>query len=145
MVAITGLIAHTLIGTTWSPTSIARFFFQQETRRMNKHRINNTHNSGGAKDMVEAPPLAFIAVGATCAILSFRISCQIADTATFYQLQSRAFSIVVEIACYKNVSIRRLTAHRVKRLTQPPGHRLTERPAISFTTIAAGSMNHIDV
>ena len=69
------------------------------------HRINNTHYRGGAKDMIEAPPLALIAVGTSYTIQSPCVTRQVTDTATFYLSLGMTVSIVIKVASNKNTGI----------------------------------------
>ena len=115
MVAVAWLIAHAIIGSTGTPSTIARFFLKQEAWSVNIDRINKTHDSGGAKDMIEAPPLSLIAVGATSAVLSQSMTGQITDiTTTFNLLQSRTVSGIVEVTGYENMGLRRTGTERVE-------------------------------
>lgn len=83
---------------------------------MYKHRINNTHNSGGAKDVIEASPLALIAVGTSRAVLSPCVTRQIAHTATLYLLQGGTIGSVIKVSSNENTGIRRHSMQRVERL-----------------------------
>ena len=95
--------------------------------------------------MIEASPLALIAVGAARTILSPCVTRQIAHTATLYLLQGWTISSVIKVSSNENTGIRRHSMQRVERLAEPTGYSLTKRTAVALATIAAWGVYDIDV
>ena len=73
MVAITWLVAHTVVSTTRTEAAIKFFLFEQKSRRMDIGGIYLIIYIRTGEDMVNALPLAFISVGSSDTVLSFSI------------------------------------------------------------------------
>ena len=140
MVAETRLIAHTVIGAARTVATIFVFFFKQELGSVDIGRIHLIYYCRGAKDVVDALPFTLIAVSAAHPILPSGILRHVAKAMVSDVLQHRTVGTVVEVTGYNNMGIGGMGLQRVYRLAQTIGYSLTERTAMTLTSVSAGRM-----
>ena len=113
---------------------------------MNIGSVNRYIYRARAQDVVNAFPLAFIAICTLDAIHARGILRKISHTVLLTDaLHDFAIGILIEIASYQYAGIGRNSIDGIYSSTQPAGNCLTERAAVMLTAIATGSVDDKDV
>ena len=103
-------------------------------------------HSTRAKDVVDAFPLAFVAIRAFDTIYATGILRQIPYAMLLTDaLHDTAISILVKIACHQYAGIGRGGIYRIYGITQPTSHCLTKRAAVTLAAKTAGGVDNKDV
>ena len=145
MVAVAGLVAHTVIGTARTVAAVELFIFKQELRSVDKSRIHLIIYRTRSEDMVDTPPLALITVSASDTILSFCSLRKIQYTVLTNLLEGWTIHFIIEIACNQNLRIGLQILNGINGLTKAISNDLSEGTAVAFAPITARSMNKKDM
>ena len=145
MVAIAWLIAHAVVGATRTIATVELFIFEEELGGMDEGRVHLIIYRARSEDMIDALPLALIAVCASDTVFPSGISRKIIKTMTVNLLEDVAIRAVVEVAGYDEVGIRRDGMDGVYRLAKAICNGLTEGTAVTLATIATGEMDDEDM
>ena len=145
MVAIARLVAHAVIGAAGTVAAIEFFLFEEELRGMDESRVHLIIYIRGAEDVVDALPLAFIAVSASHTVGTRGIFCKVMEAVLADLVEKVAVWAIVEVASHQELGFRRDGSDGVDGLAEAVCGGLTERTAITFATEATGQMNDKDV
>ena len=95
--------------------------------------------------MVKTSPLPPVSVGALYAILTMCFFRKVMQPVTPYLLHGRAVGRIIEIAGHYDCSIGIIGIDGVDGLTQTVGNSETKRTRVTFTSVAARSMDYKDM
>lgn len=145
VVAVARLVLHAAIGAAGLEAAIQFFLLKQELWSVNIGGIHLMIYGARTEDVVDAAPLPLIAIGSADTMQAASLLRQVAQAVLEDTSKNGTVSLVVEVASYQNMGIGRKHKDGVDSHAETVGHSLTERAAVAFAAVAAGSMDDKDM
>jgi len=145
MVAITRLVAKTVVGAARTIASETIFFLEEEGGGMDEDGVDATADGRGAEDVVDALPMTLETIGAAYPAGTLSRGGEVADAVAGQLLEGRCTGRVVEVAGHDDEGFADDTVEGVKGLAEPVSYLQAEGTAVALTAETAGCMDDEDV